>query len=285
MRFRSTRGRSEADFVVTHSVTCAEIPLHSHNEYAVSYFFRGPCRCTIESRHGVEFHSGDVSLLNPGEAHQDFPSHDERDYVTVKMKKHFVRGLLNEAGYKPAVAPAFPTIKVDAGRELARVCDQMRTELRDEQFGRDVLLDGLVAEMTILLFRRFQPSVAEGDNPVGKGELRREIRKAVEYLHDNYTREFSLERMALAAGLSKYYLDRTFKKATGMRPHAYMVNLRVEEAKRLLSSTVKPAAEIALELGFSDQSHFSNVFKQFSGWTPQAFRMATNPRSQPRFEA
>ena len=94
-------------------------------------------------------------------------------------------------------------------------------------------------------------------------------------LHDTYTQEFSLDRIADAAGLSKYYLERVFKKATGLPPHTYVLMLRIEAAKKLLASSSMPIAEIAMELGFSDQSHFTNAFKRRTGFTPQAYRLGT----------
>ena len=219
MRFRSTIGCTESDFAITHSVTTAEIPIHSHSEYAVSYFFRGPCRCALESRHYMEFHAGDVGLLNPGEAHEDFASTDVRDYVTVRIKKHFIRSLLNDSGYSPAAMPAFPTMKLSAGPDLSRICDQMRAELQVDQFGRDAVLEGLVAEMAILLFRRFRP--AEGEDSgraLTREDLRPEIRRAVEFLHDNYTRRFSLDMLASAAGTQQVSSRSYLQASNGSSP-------------------------------------------------------------------
>ena len=102
----------------------------------------------------------------------------------------------------------------------------------------------------------------------------------MEYLQDTYTQEFSLERVSAAAQVSKYHLERVFKKTTGLRLHNYMKMLRVERAKEVLARTSRPIADIALELGFADQSHFSNVFKQVTGLSPRGYRMAANSNSK-----
>jgi transcriptional regulator GlxA family with amidase domain len=99
-----------------------------------------------------------------------------------------------------------------------------------------------------------------------------QICRALEYLQDNYTQEFDLNRVARAVGLSKYYLERVFRRATGLPLQRYMIMLRLESAKKLLECSPKPIADIALELGFFDQSHFTNVFKRFTGVTPRAYR-------------
>jgi len=214
-----------------------------------------------------------VGLLNPGEAHQDFASLAEREYLTIKIQKPFVRGILQDAGYSRTSFPAFPTAKVDGGRELARVCEAMRREGEQKEWGYEVLLESLVTELSIRLFRQFTPLTAETDLLTRTPkDFRQEVRRALDYLHENYRMDFDLNRLAEAAGLSKYYLDRIFKDATGFRPHAYMTRLRIETAERMLTEGSKAAAEIALDLGFADQSHFSNVFKRHTGVSPQRFR-------------
>ena len=64
---RSAAGSKPCDFVVTHSVTSEEIPIHTHSDYAVSYIFRGLCRCALEARKYMEFVPGEIGLLNPGQ--------------------------------------------------------------------------------------------------------------------------------------------------------------------------------------------------------------------------
>jgi len=81
----------------------------------------------------------------------------------------------------------------------------------------------------------------------------------------------SLEDLAAAAGLSAFHLLRVFKKATGLTPHAWLTQLRVERARHLLLAGVTPA-ETALATGFYDQSHFTNTFRRFMGVTPRRYR-------------
>ncbi|MBL8967190.1 MAG: AraC family transcriptional regulator [Spirochaetaceae bacterium] len=81
-------------------------------------------------------------------------------------------------------------------------------------------------------------------------------------------RKLTLDELAEASGLSKYRFIAAFKAAFGLSPHAYLLNERVNRAKRLLADGVKPA-EAALECGFCDQSHLSRVCSRLSGSTPK----------------
>ena len=95
----------------------------------------------------------------------------------------------------------------------------------------------------------------------------RPIRQAMEYLAENLDQKMSLEAVARSAGLSRYHFLRIFKRETGLSPHLFRTLRRVDQAKKLLCNDT-PLAETALMVGFSDQSHFTNTFRKYTGATP-----------------
>jgi transcriptional regulator of acetoin/glycerol metabolism len=102
------------------------------------------------------------------------------------------------------------------------------------------------------------------------GALRRVSAHVEAHLHES----IGLEVLAQEANLSVYHFARAFKLAVGMPPHRYVMEQRVLRAKGLLQSTDRAVAEIAQEVGFADQSHFSRHFGRLMGLTPTAFRRA-----------
>lgn len=74
--------------------------------------------------------------------------------------------------------------------------------------------------------------------------------------------------------MNPFHFVRTFKQATGYAPHQYIVNRRVERARRLLAETELPVAQVALSVGFQNQSHFTKVFRRATGATPRTFRLS-----------
>jgi AraC family transcriptional regulator len=78
--------------------------------------------------------------------------------------------------------------------------------------------------------------------------------------------------VALACGLSRQYFTKAFKAATGVTPHRWLQQYRVEMAMQLLGTTTLPIAEIAIECGFADQSHFTRVFSRLAGSSPRIWR-------------
>jgi AraC family transcriptional regulator len=104
-----------------------------------------------------------------------------------------------------------------------------------------------------------------------KGKLRpTQLRNVLELIHEHLASDLSLERMAASAGYSLFQFARLFKSTTGLAPHAFVLRLRLERARRLLLGKTSPA-DVALETGFYDQAHFTTVFRKAFGVTPGTF--------------
>lgn len=98
------------------------------------------------------------------------------------------------------------------------------------------------------------------------------LRRAREVVHADFKSSVTLESVAAAVDIHPAHLSKTFKSHYGQNIGEYVRRLRVEEAKRLLSRSEAPLGDLALELGFADQSHFCRTFKRIAGLTPSEFR-------------
>jgi AraC-like DNA-binding protein len=93
-----------------------------------------------------------------------------------------------------------------------------------------------------------------------------------ELLHDRFSENLSLAEVAAAAGVSADHLARSFRRHNGCTVGEYVRRRRVEFACRRLAATELPLVEVALDAGFTDQSHFTKTFKRLMGVTPAVFR-------------
>jgi AraC-like DNA-binding protein len=93
------------------------------------------------------------------------------------------------------------------------------------------------------------------------------INRVKEYLNAYYGRDITLDDLAEVAQFSPYHLLRTFRSSVGLTPHAYLIQIRIEEGKRLLR-TGNPISDVSATTGFTDQSHFTRHFKRIMGITP-----------------
>ncbi|KPG95401.1 AraC family transcriptional regulator [Pseudomonas sp. RIT-PI-q] len=95
--------------------------------------------------------------------------------------------------------------------------------------------------------------------------------KAREYLHANAHDDIGLDQLAAVTGVDRFRLTRAFKAAYGLAPHAYLVQLRLATARRMLARGEQPAT-VAMTLGFADQSHLGRWFVRAYGLTPALYR-------------
>ena len=98
------------------------------------------------------------------------------------------------------------------------------------------------------------------------------VRKAMDYIDDNYMFSISTEDIARIAGVHVGHLHRIFPEETGMRIGEYLIHLRIERAKTLLMHTDIPCSSIATRIGISSQQYFCRLFKKETGLSPQEYR-------------
>lgn len=270
------RAYANADFSATHTLTASGLRPHFHSGYVIGFLFAGTYRCRLNQAQRMEFRPGEITLLHPGEVHQDYSTEQERDYLTLNIQENLFLHGLHDFGLCDRRLPDFFPPKIPADRQMGRTFKALRQALDGHDPQRNFLIRGLVVEVALYLSHHFASTANFEDEAIsGKDASRWEIRRATEILKDSYTERFDLEEFSRVVGLSKYYLEKVFKKSTGMSPHQYVIQLRVERAKQLLASSSKSIIEIAMELGFFDQSHFTNAFRHFTGTSPLAYRVAT----------
>ena len=98
------------------------------------------------------------------------------------------------------------------------------------------------------------------------------IKKAVQYINDNYNQKISLEDIAGYVGISKYYFSVLFKKEKDITFSSYLNTVRIEKAKQLLKNPQATINDVVDEVGFNDAQYFSKTFKKYVGLTVTEYR-------------
>ena len=131
--------------------------------------------------------------------------------------------------------------------------------------------DTLTCELTIHLLRRYTtPGATPGGQRVPLPPHK--LRRAIQYIDDNLRDDLTLSALASAVSLSPGHFAHAFRQATGVAPHRYVLERRVDRAKKLLRDSDLPITEIAARIGCSTHSHFSVLFRRVTGYTPRQFR-------------
>ena len=131
----------------------------------------------------------------------------------------------------------------------------------------EALANALAAQ---LLRRNYSPRANDLASKGGLGGRR--LKLTLDYLEANLHSNLRIHELARRVGLSPNYFCSAFERSIGMPPHRWVLQRRIERAKNMLAERKTRLVEIADVLGFADQSHFSRLFRRFTGITPGRFR-------------
>ncbi|MBD3887472.1 helix-turn-helix transcriptional regulator [Phormidium tenue FACHB-886] len=97
------------------------------------------------------------------------------------------------------------------------------------------------------------------------------LQQVIVYIDEHLEEHLSVGAISQQVGISQFYFCHLFKQSMGVSPHQYLLQRRIERAKQLLLQNRPNIADIALAVGFANQSHFTRQFKQVVGVTPKRF--------------
>ncbi|OWY65671.1 AraC family transcriptional regulator [cyanobacterium TDX16] len=146
----------------------------------------------------------------------------------------------------------------------------LKAELESGGIGGRLYVDAMTTALMAHLLRHY--SVCNYSQPVIiNGLPKRTLQQVVDYIDAHLDRDLTVATLAAIAQVSPSYFSNLFKQSTGLSPHQYVIRCRIDRAKQLLRQGKQSIAEIAYNLGFTHQSHFSHHFKRLVGSSPKAF--------------
>jgi AraC-like DNA-binding protein len=231
------------------------------NSYAIVYLLDGSGFYRDTNRHEGTVQSGDLIVLFPDIGHQYGPGIGERWSELYVMFDGPAFDLWRQAGLLNPVRPISRLEPINAW------LDQLEATLRPNALtptGRALELSRFLAVLTEML----APTSSERaliPEPAW-------LNQACAMLSNDLGQMINLVHVAEAVGLTYETFRKQFQRATGASPAHYRTIRRIDAACTLLQSANTPIATIGLQLGFSDEYHFSRRFKQIVGLSPREFR-------------
>lgn len=215
---------------------------------------------------------GAVALLNPEVVHTGRAAGPAGwTYRVLYPAVDVVSGVAAEFGW-PRGTPSFPQAVVYDERSARLLLAAHIAAERGDRLASSSLLAAALAGLLRAHARPGPGGAVLGAAPRAPGA----VAAVRDLLSERLTDPPSLDDLALATGMSPFALLRAFRDETGLPPHAYLNQLRVRFARRLLDAGMAPAA-VAAEAGFADQAHLTRRFKRVVGVPPAAYQRARWP--------
>jgi AraC family transcriptional regulator len=151
------------------------------------------------------------------------------------------------------------------------IAQALAEELDSEQPAGKLYAESLVNTLAVHLMRHYSTDAIVPDLQFGGLPLNK-LRRVTDFIEENLDQDLELAALAQVAELSPYHFARSFKQSVGLPPIQFLMERRVERAKQLLTDSDIPLSEVALNVGFKNQSHFTTLFRKFTEITPKVWR-------------
>jgi AraC-like DNA-binding protein len=256
------------------------LPTHSHEQYQLNLNVGTPAGVHYRGAHHV-VPPGQLTVIMPGEPHT--PRDPEaRDQLSAHLTLYVDAELIARASAAAAASARYRGLPffrdpVVGDTELIGRFARLHALLT----GPSVALSRDVGLLTVLNGLVVRHAGVRAVAPLRS--THRAVRRAREYLHEHHAANVSLSELARASELSPYHLTRLFTAGIGMPPHAYLIHLRIDHAKRLLAAgEARSVSDVAHDVGFFDLSHLTRHFKRHVGVSPGVYARRASRRRPSR---
>lgn len=233
---------------------------HTHEQFGIGVIWQGAHR-SHSGRGMVEAGPGDMIMVNPGEVHDGMPIGDAgRSWRMLYFDPACIARASLDLSEGRTRQCEFPNPVVSDAAVAA--CFQQLYLLATAGAGSDLQREAM---LLALLARVAEPGLVRS-----AGAQAGAIDRARSLIDDDPAAPVSLAELSEVAGLSRFQLLRAFSKATGLTPHAYLLQRRIHLARALIAQG-KALADAAAASGFADQSHMTRMFVRQYGVSPRAY--------------
>jgi AraC family transcriptional regulator len=159
--------------------------------------------------------------------------------------------------------------------QISSLIHALQEELRSGCVTGEMYLRQLAATLIRYIASRYSNRSARAAALSHGGLPPNRLRFVLDHIHQHLRTPLCSKDLARLVHMSPQHFTNLFRKSTGRAPHQYVVHERIEQAKRLLAESSLPLIDVGFEVGFANQSHFGDAFRQAMGTTPKKYRQCS----------
>lgn len=256
-----------------------------HEHFEMVYIKKGNAVFEISGK-PANIGPNDIIIIKPNQPHKFIvKSETGCEFIVLSFKfTNQINGDFSEASLEDFLnfvssreSGDFITLKVSQKNEIINIMNKILNERENHEIGSEFLNYLLVLELFVLISRALKmewESSIKSKSP----KLKELIEISLNYINNNYERDISVGDIAKYVFLSPSYFTRAFKEEVGVSPISYLLKIRIDRAKELLKDTACKVSDIALNVGFSNQQRFNEIFKKHTKMTPLQYRKMEEPK-------
>ncbi len=192
-------------------------------------------------------------------------------YSALTIKKNFLNEIAEDMGFHHNII--FSKVENPSSDNIRRSIYNFKKEIENYGNRSSMIVDSLSIQIVATILRELSNSSNVGRYCITEGDGY--VKNAKEYMQEFYNSNISIIDICSEINISPYHFIRLFKEKTGTTPHEYLLNLRIENAKKMMKENDDNITLIGEKCGFINNSHFSTTFKRLTGVSPVEYK--TNP--------
>jgi AraC family transcriptional regulator len=247
-----------------------EIPEHSVSNHKIVIHLAS---VTIEQEIDrqlrlTKVYPGDICILPANTLHK-CRWIDSTEFLTISVESKLINSIANRLN----PAENIEILPIFAQKEplIQQIGLSLLGELQSQQIMNGCYVNSLVDILIMRLLKEYGRKIPKNFE-LGEGLNAFKLQQALDYINNNLDRELRLADIAFTLKMSPFYFARSFKQSMGIPPYQYLTQRRIDRAKLLLSNSSLSILEIVQSIGFRSQSHFTRVFREYTGTTPKQYR-------------
>jgi AraC family transcriptional regulator len=256
--------------ITTNKATNVSHGTHCHNSYEFVICYSTITSNIVDNKM-YDRSANSLFASNPMQEHGLAAGIKGFSLCGIHIDKKLLQSVANSIYSSPKIV--FSNDSFTVNHDLSMLLCLFLEELRYKQPGQEFILENLSMLIAANLIRQIKHNLQPKPHNLRKNS-KENIKKVIDYMNENFTTDISCSDLSKLINMDKFSFIRSFKSQTSKTPYEYLLDLKIEKAKKMLKSDKYTITEISMMCGFSSHSHFTTTFKKKIGVSPKEYKLS-----------
>lgn len=237
-------------------------------DYHITLPIENPPPIVLENK-DFEFGRNKIIIFNPNvEVFCKKNDTATSRYYTITIKRKFLNEVAEDMGFDKKIL--FTNVENPFSNNIRQAILNFKQEIDNHGNSSSMMKDSFSIQIAATILREIQSNFNNRDFTYTVGDCY--VKRAQEFIDEFYNSDITIIDICREIHISPYHFIRLFKKKVGMTPHEYLLNLRIDNAKKMIKINEESIMIISKKCGFINNAHFSTTFKRLTGLTPVEYK-------------